>query len=354
MKSIFFFICFTIFYCCGIFAQGKPCLKSEESFSMILLPDPQTYTKFGVNQPLFELLTSWTASQLDPLNIKAVLCTGDLVEQNDHIVPDNVNGDQTSTQQWEAASKAFARLDNKVPYIICGGNHDYGYQRSENRNCNIPKYFPVERNNCWKDCLVSSCPNAFGIYSLENGAYEFEENHWGKLLIIVLEFAPRDEVLQWAKELAASKKYLNHRIIVLTHSYLRWDGSIIEKESYKVSPANYGQAIWDKLIYPSSNIRMLICGHYCEDKPFKYNVGQRIDKNSQDKEVFQMMFNAQTAGGGWHGNGGDGWLRIMEFMPDGETIKIKTYSPLFGISPTTEQHSWRTESYDQFDIKMKK
>ena len=27
-----------------------------------------------------------------------------------------------------------------------------------------------------------------------------------------------------------------------------------------------------------------------------------------------MMFNAQTEGGGWHGNGGDGWLRIMEFM----------------------------------------
>lgn len=40
-----------------------------------------------------------------------------------------------------------------------------------------------------------------------------------------------------------------------------------------------------------------------------------------------MMFNAQTEGGGWHGNGGDGWLRIMEFMPDGKTIKIKTFSP---------------------------
>lgn len=36
-----------------------------------------------------------------------------------------------------------------------------------------------------------------------------------------------------------------------------------------------------------------------------------------------MMFNAQTADKQWFGNGGDGWLRIMEFMPDGKTIKIK-------------------------------
>ena len=40
-----------------------------------------------------------------------------------------------------------------------------------------------------------------------------------------------------------------------------------------------------------------------------------------------MMFNAQTADKQWFGNGGDGWLRIMEFMPDGKTIKIKTFSP---------------------------
>ena len=64
----------------------------------------------------------------------------------------------------------------------------------------------------------------------------------------------------------------------------------------------------------------------------------------------QMMFNAQTADGQWHGNGGDCWLRIMEFMPDGKTIKIKTFSPLFALSPLTSEKAWRTDSYDQFDI----
>ena len=47
---------------------------------------------------------------------------------------------------------------------------------------------------------------------------------------------------------------------------------------------------------------------------------------------------------------GDGWLRIMEFMPDGKTIKIKTFSPFFAISPQQKKYAWRTEEFDQFDI----
>ena len=55
----------------------------------------------------------------------------------------------------------------------------------------------------------------------------------------------------------------------------------------------------------------------------------RRDKNAAGKAVNQMMFNVQVLGGGWEGNGGDGWLRILEFMPDGRTIQVRTYSPLF-------------------------
>ena len=80
--------------------------------------------KFDANQPLFELQTAWIANSLKSLNIKGVLCTGDLVEQNEIRIPDGVNGNQTSEEQWKAASRAFERLDGKVPYVICTGNHD--------------------------------------------------------------------------------------------------------------------------------------------------------------------------------------------------------------------------------------
>ena len=61
-------------------------LDNPESFSMILLGDPQGYTKYDINQPLFDLCTAWIADNIDNLHIKAVLCPGDLVEQNENIV----------------------------------------------------------------------------------------------------------------------------------------------------------------------------------------------------------------------------------------------------------------------------
>ena len=80
----------------------RPQLSDKHSFSMILLPDPQSYNKFDANQPLFELQTAWIANSIEPLNIKGVLCTGDLVEQNEIRIPDGINGNQTSEEQWQA------------------------------------------------------------------------------------------------------------------------------------------------------------------------------------------------------------------------------------------------------------
>ena len=41
-------------------------------------------------------------------------------------------------------------------------------------------------------------------------------------------------------------------------------------------------------------------------------------------------------------------------MPDGQTIQVKTFSPLFALSPLTSDKAWRTESYDQCDITINK
>jgi hypothetical protein len=45
-------------------------LTDENSFSMILLGDPQGYVKYDINQPIFELCTAWIADNVDHLNIK--------------------------------------------------------------------------------------------------------------------------------------------------------------------------------------------------------------------------------------------------------------------------------------------
>jgi hypothetical protein len=343
--------------CCVLvpaFAQhraDRQHLEDENSFSMILLGDPQGYIKYDINQPIFELCTAWISDNIDNLKIKAVLCTGDIVEQNENIVRNRNMLNQTSKEMWEAGSKAFERLDNKVPYIISPGNHEYGYLHSENGNTHFPEYFPFERNTAWRDICVSNYPNRSGVQSIENSAYEFEDENWGKLLVITSEFAPRDEVLEWAKNLAASDKYKNHKVIFLTHSFLKErTAARTDNESYTISPRNWGQGVWDKLVEPSSNILLVICGHTGKPGEFEDSVAYRMDKNKAGRNVHQMMFNVQVLGGGWEGNGGDGWLRILEFMPDGKTIKVKTYSPLFGISPSTKHLAHRTGACDQFEM----
>src|SRR5690625_7843289 len=60
----------------------KPKLENEESLTMVIIPDPQSYVKFGRNQGIFDLMTAWIEEQIEPMNIGMVLCTGDLVEQN--------------------------------------------------------------------------------------------------------------------------------------------------------------------------------------------------------------------------------------------------------------------------------
>ena len=331
-------------------------LNNEDSFSMILLGDPQGYVKYDINQPIFEICTAWIADNIENLKIKAVLCTGDLVEQNENIVLDRKNVNQTSREMWQASSKAFARLDNKVPYLVSCGNHDYGYRHSENGGTNFPDFFPFERNSTWRDICVSSYPNRSERASIENAVFEFEDSKWGKLLAVTTEFHPRDEVLEWVLKLISSKKYEQHKVIFMTHAYLTagQNAKHIDKDNYDIRPGNAGKEIWEKLIKKSSNIALVICGHTATaNEKFEDNVSYRIDKNDDGKDVHQMMFNVQTLGGGWSGNGGDGWLRILEFLPDGKTVKVKTYSPLFGISPTTKHLANRTETHDQFDIVLK-
>ena len=339
-----------------------PTLENEGSFSMIMVPDPQSYTKFAANQPLFDLQTAWIAQNIKRLNIKAALITGDMVEQNNKVIsaplPNDYNGDQTSRQQWEAVSRGLSRLDGRLPYIACQGNHDLGYIAAEHRFSHMPEYIYPERNSTFEKTLVSTAANYQGIHTMENAAFEFQDAAWGKLLVISFEFAPRDEALDWARQLIESKRFAEHKVIVLTHSFLATNGDRIVKEGYQLTPCNWPQAVWEKLVYPSKNICMVLCGHTGNPPKmgditkidYQPTTSYRVDKAADGRNVVQMMFNSQNGDGNWNGNGGDCWLRILEFKPDGKTIGVRTFSPLFALSRLTQHLSWRTAPYDQFEI----
>ncbi|MBO5045011.1 MAG: serine/threonine protein phosphatase [Alistipes sp.] len=375
MKKIFSLI--SLLALAGVaFAQGPkgepqipvyPTLEDENSFSMILVPDPQSYTKFAANQPLFDLQTAWIAQNIDRLNIKAALFTGDMVEQSGKQIsaplPNPYNGDQTGRQQWEAVSRALSRLDNRLPYVVAQGNHDIGHITATDRHTIMPEIIHPERNILFEKHLVATCENWQGVHTMENSAYEFEDKAWGKMLVITFEFAPRDEAIAWAKELTESEQYKNHKVIILVHSWLDTDGTRRAKEGYTLRPCNWPEAVWQKLVYPSKNICMVLCGHTGDDPDIKVGdvkgtnyqptTSYRVDKAADGRDIPQMMFNSQQGDGDWNGNGGDCWLRILEFKPDGKTIGVRTFSPLFAISQLTQNLAWRTAEYDQFEIVIK-
>lgn len=333
-------------------AYEPPKLSDPDSWSIILVPDTQTYVKFERNQGILETMTAWISENIDPLNIKMVLCTGDLVEQNELLVSDHINGNLPSRDQWRAVSHAFERLDGKVPYILAAGNHDFGYKSVENRKTNYNTYFPSHRNLLNAKALRAAGKNIDGIPSLENAAYEFISPQQRKFLFLNLEFAPRDTIIGWAKKELSKDAYRDHTAVVLTHSYLNAQNNHIEKENYPVTDANYGKAIWEKLVAPSKNVQLVFSGHIGAPDNFKAHTAHKVDRNSAGKKINQITFNAQAMGGGWHGNGGDGWLRIMEFLPDGKTVIMTTFSPYFAISPSTRHLSYQRDAHNNFTIQL--
>lgn len=328
----------------------KPKLSNANSWSLVLIPDPQTYVKYDRNVGILNLMTSWVRENIDSLNVQFVLCTGDLVEQNDLLNPNGAAANQNSKQQWTNTSEAFRKLDNRVPYVLGTGNHDYGHVSAEYRATQYDKYFSPEQNGLNAKALREVGPALNGNSTTVNAVYELKTPHNKNILLMVLEFAPRNEVIDWAKKTLDQPKYEHHDVFLLTHTYLDKNSNHIKTEGYKIQDVNYGAAVFEKLVIPSKNIRMVFSGHIGEPDNFDGHLGFRQDKNAAGKTVTQMTFNAQAMGGGWFGNGGDGWLRYLEFLPDGKTVKVKTFSPLFAISPTTQNLAYKKEKNQEFEF----
>lgn len=366
-KGIISYLLLFVFSISVVVAQQdyqKPTLEHKDSWSMVMIPDIQNYVKWGRNQPILDLMMRWIEENIDTLNIKMVVCVGDLIQSNEKIIND-YDGNQTTQQQWEAASEAFGILDGKVPYIAAAGNHEYSIDREGNRSSRYNEFFTTERNHLNQKYLVQNARNEQGRPTLANSAMEIKGLNGKDYLFITVEYTPRDTIVAWAKRVIAMEQYKDHRVVLITHAFvtpndkhsakkptwLYWESYNVNNEIQTSKPvvlpkANSGKQVWEKLVQPATNIELVLSGHHPGE-------GYRADKNMVGKTVHQMLFDAQSMGGGHrNGNGGDGWLRILEFLPDGETVKVKTFSPLFAISPTSQPHAWKKDARNEFTMKF--
>src|SRR5690606_21302564 len=177
--------------------------------------------------------------------------------------------------------------------------------------------------------------------------------------------APRDTIVSLAKKVADLPAYKDHRIDLVTHCYLtpkdelgntptKWllrepyqvDRKILKAGCIMLLNANNRQQLCDQFVQHSSPIVIVLSGHFTGE-------GYKTGLNDYGNSVHQILFDAQAMGGGGRsGNGGDGWLRILEFFPDDKPVKVRTFSPLFGISPTTQEHAWKKDVRNEYTIEL--
>jgi hypothetical protein len=288
----------------GSFGISAPVIGEEPpawidgSTTLVILPDTEVYAH---KRPEFmEAQTKWIAENVRQRNIAYVLHVGDIVQHD--VEP-----------QWKVAKRCFQELDGKVPYALVLGNHDY----SDNlRTTSFNTHFSAQEMKKW--------PTFGGLREegrLENSYHlcRFGNRDW---IILALEFGPRDEVVAWANQVLAA--HPDRLGIMVTHAYLfrnnvRYDHTTGEKQ--RASPhgmGNDGEQLWQKLVRRHANMRFVFSGHVATG-----GVGYLASKGEHGNTVHQVMANYESMRGG-----GSGYLRQMEFLPDGKSVQVKSYSPV--------------------------
>ena len=271
-----------------------------EKFTIIVLPDTQYYS--DTYPWIFDNQTKWIAENRESRNIVFVTHLGDLV---DH---------WWSIEEWENANTSMSKLEG-LPFGVLPGNHD-GIGTSDGLT-NFNNYFGFSRfkNLSWYGGAYQNInTNNYQLFSAGGEGY----------LIFHIQFNPSDNVLFWAGDVI--DQYPNRRVIVSTHNFVHG--------FYPTSSrSHFGRVIWKKLVEPHADqIFLVLSGHYENEV--------RITSLVEDNFVYQLLSDYQG-----RSNGGDGWLRIIEFFPSIDEIAIKTYSPYL--------NKYETDSNSQFILDKK-
>lgn len=321
-------------YADAVLVDGEAPAMEEGSFTIVVLPDTQNYSeKFPDN---FVAQTKWIAENKAARNVACVLHLGDITNRN-------------TPAEWENAIRAMSLLDDAgLPYVMVPGNHDYSEGgRCTDRTTKLNEYFPLAKRKFTGE-------DVFGAYDKEpdraENTYRLFSVGGRDFVAIGLEFGPRRDVVRWANEIAAA--HPDREAILLTHAYMYYDDTRYDWEKYGTkqnwNPHSYGVAkatnddvldgeeLWNELVSRHENFVMTLNGHVLQD-----GVGRIATPTPAGRDVHQNLVNFQM-----RPQGGDGWLRLLEFKKDGSTVDVVDYSP------TRNQHN--TSPQNQFTLTLAK
>lgn len=317
----------------------------DAAWSMVVLPDSQAYVKSSVDKAIFSQMTQWIVDQRDAFGVQFVVHEGDIVNQNSQVVPRS--GDQSGDQQWQNAKASMSLLDGVVPYAISTGNHDYGTGNAQDRSTQYNDFFTQSDNPLVDPQQGGTLRSVMVPGDLDNALHEFIAPDGREMLVVATEWGPRQVAVDWAKRALRPTKYAHHTAILLTHAYMYHDETRYDwnrnqdadpnndqggnPHSYLTAPDTHdGQELWDELVSPNGAIEMVLGGHVGGD-----GTGYLVSQGSQNQTVHQMLFNTQ-----FETYGGNGWLRVLEFLDDGRTVRVSTYSPFHDLQKTDQANAF--------------
>lgn len=288
---------FTVFFIISLFfncyhaeaafysKQSKDTCK-DKPFTMVWLSDPQYYSAYYPN--IFDCLGDWFVKNYTRKAFGYLIVSGDIV--------DNAN----CVNQWEVASHNFKKLDDKnIPYGVLAGNHDV---RMNGLNYSVFKsYFGASRyaGKPWYGGSMDNNRNHYDLISFSSHSF----------IILYLGFGSETslETTTWANSIL--QMYADRNAILVLHEYLDEDGEMTEK----------ARIVSDSIVIKNKNVFMVLCGH--NHGAYK-KVRMICNSDGTTRKVLEILSDYQNAP-----NGGNGLLRLLNFNPNSDTIKVSLYSP---------------------------
>ena len=340
------------------------------SWTLVILPDTQYYSKS--HPDIYTSQTQWIRDNVTARNIKYVIHEGDVTDNN-------------SDAQWLNAVSSMSLLDGAVPYAMVPGNHDV----SGNRVSQLSERFLSRTRSMatFGDTYEhdGTPPDYTNPNDDLNNSYHLFSAGGQDWIVICLEWAPRDAVLGWANQLLDT--YSGRTAMIVTHAYLNNDDTRydwwLKGTNQQYNPHSYdsgqllggvndGEEIWRNLIdtcdssyldtcspphaqcdptdphnvwtgcdpakpsylHPHENVLFVLNGHVLGD-----GAGRLSSTTGRGNMVHQILANYQAL----QPNGGNGYLRLLEFRPDG-TVQVYAYSPYLDARLTDDQQQFMLPS----------
>lgn len=298
-----------VFSGCGEKEEWDEPVVMKEHFNatseyIVVVGDIQEYTYNGYLAPYLKHTMNWLYLANEAgVNINCILQTGDITLLN-------------RLEEWNTFSKYSTSVTRKIPFVACTGNHDYTWNEVGEIHSREDTYFSqyMSIHNAKAEVVAR-----FEESRMENIVVR---NHiFGEIYdILVLEFAPREEVIEWANKYVFAN--FDKKFILLTHEFLTSAGDMVSdgeaygKRQFRNTTYTSPEQLWDKLISCNDNIVCVVCGH---------NGFSRLNhmKNNFGREVPQILFNLQ-----YQENGGNGMVEIWEMKQNSDSISVGVYNTL--------------------------